>query len=235
MGWRRAAKALRRSAWRVNKKRVQSLWRHKGLKIPSRKRRKPLRGIGVRVGPLSPIVPNALWALDFQFDTTEGNRTLKLLDVVDEFTRECSAIVAERSIDADLVVAIMDRLVVERRRSGLRAFRQRSRVHCPTPPTTGRCAASTASVRSSSTPVRPGRTPGPNRSTAGSETSCSTRSAWRACSKRRCSSKTGGLTTNMNRPHSAHGDLTPSEFAQRLDQQTPTSARIGTGAYMSAR
>ena len=63
---------------------------------------------------MSLIAPNALWALDFQFDTTEDNRTLKLLNIVDEFTRECPAIVVERSIDADRVVATLDRLVVER-------------------------------------------------------------------------------------------------------------------------
>ena len=57
---------------------------------------------------MCPIVPNAPWALDFQFDSTADNRTLKLLNIVDEFSRECPAIVVERSIDADLVVATLD-------------------------------------------------------------------------------------------------------------------------------
>jgi putative transposase len=100
-GWRRAAKALRRSGWRLNYQRVQRLRRDQGLKVPYGKRKRPLRGIGVSVGPMSPIAPNALWALDFQFDTTEDNRILKLLNIVDEFTRECPAIAVERSIDAD--------------------------------------------------------------------------------------------------------------------------------------
>ena len=51
-GWRRAAKALRREGWRVNNKRVQRLWREEGLKVPYRKRKKPLRGIGTRVGAM---------------------------------------------------------------------------------------------------------------------------------------------------------------------------------------
>jgi transposase InsO family protein len=63
---------------------------------------------------MSLIASNGLWALDFQFDPTEDNRTLKLVNIVDEFTRECPAIVVERSIDADRVVATLDRLVVER-------------------------------------------------------------------------------------------------------------------------
>jgi putative transposase len=112
-GWRRAAKAARRDGWSVNDKRIQRLWRAEGLRVPYRKRKKPLRGIGMAVGAMCPIVPNALWALDFQFDTTADDRTLKLLNIVDEFTRECPAIV-ERSIDADQVVATLDRLSMQR-------------------------------------------------------------------------------------------------------------------------
>ena len=71
-------------------------------------------GSASHVGAMCPIAPNALWALDFQFDTTVDGRTLKLLNVVDEFTRECPAIVVDRSIDADHVVATLDRLALER-------------------------------------------------------------------------------------------------------------------------
>ena len=113
-GWRRAAKQARREGRAVNDKRIQRLWREEGLRVPYRKRKKPHRGIGTAVGAMCPIRPNALWALDFQFDTTVDGRTIKLLNVVDEFTRECPAIVVARSIDADRVVAILDRLVVER-------------------------------------------------------------------------------------------------------------------------
>jgi putative transposase len=60
------------------------------------------------------IRPNVLWALDFQFDQTSDARTLKLLNVIDEFTRECPAIVVERSIDADGVVATLDKIAAVR-------------------------------------------------------------------------------------------------------------------------
>jgi putative transposase len=108
----RAAKQARREGWPVNDKRIQRLWREEGLKVPYRKRKKPLRGIGTAVGAMCPIAPNALWALDFQFDVTVDGRTLKLLNIVDEFTRECPAIVVDRSIDADRVVATLDRLAL---------------------------------------------------------------------------------------------------------------------------
>lgn len=58
--WRRAAKAARRAGWTVNDKRVQRLWRQEGLRVPYRRRKKPLRRIGAPVGAMCPIVPNAL-------------------------------------------------------------------------------------------------------------------------------------------------------------------------------
>jgi len=92
-GWRRAAKQARREGWAVNDKRIQRLWRQEGLKVPYRKRKKPHRGIGTAIGAMCPIVPNALWAMDFQFDTTADGRMLKLFNLVDEYTRECPVIV----------------------------------------------------------------------------------------------------------------------------------------------
>lgn len=113
-GWRRAAKGLRDEGHHINDKRVRRLWRDEGLRVPQRKRKKRLVGIGVAVGAMVPICPNALWAMDFQFDTTADGRTIKMLNIIDEYTRECLAIVVDRSIDADYVVAVLDRLCVER-------------------------------------------------------------------------------------------------------------------------
>ena len=59
---------------------------------------------------MSLICPNALWALDFQFDTTVDGRTIKMLNVIDEYTRQCLAIRVERRIDADGVVEVLDQL-----------------------------------------------------------------------------------------------------------------------------
>jgi len=112
-GWRRAYKAARDEGFAVNHKRIQRLWRAEGLKVPYRKRKKPLKGIGTFVGAMCPIAPMVLWALDFQFDQTEDGRILKLLNVIDEFSRECPGILVERSIDADAVCAFLDKLVAE--------------------------------------------------------------------------------------------------------------------------
>ena len=109
-GWRRAAKAARRGGWAVNDKRIRRLWRDEGLRVPQRSRKKRLTGTGTHVGAMSPIRPNVLWALDFQFDVTDDGRTIKMLNIIDEYTRECLAIKVARTIDADDVVDVLDRL-----------------------------------------------------------------------------------------------------------------------------
>jgi putative transposase len=58
-----------------------------------------------------------VWALDYQFGQTLDGRVLKLLNIVDEHTREALTITVARRIDADATVAVLDRLVVERGRS----------------------------------------------------------------------------------------------------------------------
>lgn len=87
-----------------------------GLQVPTKKKRKRLTGVGVHVGPMNLICPNALWALDFQFDHTIDGRQVKLLNVIDEFTRACLAIDVEHSIGADDVVNTLEHLVAERGR-----------------------------------------------------------------------------------------------------------------------
>ena len=115
-GWRRAHTGQINAGYRVNKNRVHRLWRNEGLQVPVKRRKKRLVGIGVNVGAMSPICPDALWAMDFQFDHTIDGRQVKLFNVIDEFTRECLAIVVDHSIGADRVVATLARIAAERGR-----------------------------------------------------------------------------------------------------------------------
>ena len=121
-GWRRAAKMARRAGWKVNNKRIRRLWREEGLRVPQRRKKKRLTGIGVAVGAMSPIRPNVIWAMDFQFDTAADGRTVKMLNVIDEFTREALAINVDRGIDADGVVAVLDRLALNQGAPGYVRF-----------------------------------------------------------------------------------------------------------------
>ena len=110
-GYRRAWGHLREEGHVVNRKRIQRLWREEGLRVPTRKRKRRRLGVsGAPAGLLRATGPGEVWALDFQFDSTTDGRQFKLLHVVDEHTREALAIVVDRSIDADGVVAALEQL-----------------------------------------------------------------------------------------------------------------------------
>jgi putative transposase len=114
-GYRRAHHRLRELGWEVNRKRVQRLWREEGLRVPQRKRKR--RRLGESTVPAERLRaerPNHVWAFDFQFDQTADGRALKLLNVVDEFTRESLAMLVARSIDADTAVSMLEALAAER-------------------------------------------------------------------------------------------------------------------------
>jgi putative transposase len=113
-GWRRGHDAALVDGWHVNHKKIQRLWREEGLKVPYRKKKKRLTGVGVVMGAMRPIQPNVVWAMDFQFDQTSNLRTIKMLNIIDEYTRECLAIDVARSITADDVVNRLDALAAER-------------------------------------------------------------------------------------------------------------------------
>jgi len=114
-GYRRAWATLRGRGWSVNRKRIQRLWREEGLRVPERRRKRRRSGDSATPArELRAQQPNDVWALDFQFDRTADGRALKLLNVVDEHTREALAIVAERSITASATVAVLEGIAQER-------------------------------------------------------------------------------------------------------------------------
>jgi transposase InsO family protein len=111
-GYRRAHAVLVREGHHVNRKKIQRLWREEGLRVPP-KRHKRLR-VGVSTTPADRLCarrPDHVWALDYQFDVTSTGRTIKILHVVDEYTRESLADVVAYSIDADATVATLDTIV----------------------------------------------------------------------------------------------------------------------------
>ena len=112
-GYRMITGLLRAEGWRVNHKRVERIWRREGLKVP-RKQPKRARlwltdGSCVR---LRPQRRHHVWAYDFVMDRTHDGKPLKLLTVIDEYTRECLAIVVARRLRADDVVQTLAELFV---------------------------------------------------------------------------------------------------------------------------
>lgn len=99
----------------MNRKRTQRLWREEGLRVPQKRRKRQRLGIStVPAERLRAQAPDHVWAIDFQFDQTADGHLLKLLHVVDEFTREALAIECRRRIDADHLVKVLDRLLAQR-------------------------------------------------------------------------------------------------------------------------
>jgi putative transposase len=113
-GYRRAHARLLEEGWSVNRKRVQRLWREEGLRVPRRKRKRRRLGDNTGGKRLRAERPDHVWALDFQSDETADGRQVRLLNVVDEFTREALAMDCERSITAEDTVALLDGLLAER-------------------------------------------------------------------------------------------------------------------------
>jgi len=114
-GYRMTARCLRRCGWRVNDKRVQRLWREEGLMVVQ-KARKCARLGGSEQGSqrLRAGRANEVWSYDFVQDRTRDGRRLKMLCVVDEYTRECLAIHVARQIRAEGVIGVMEGLMRER-------------------------------------------------------------------------------------------------------------------------
>jgi len=106
-GFRRILAMLRREGWRVNKKRVHRLWKQEGLQRKRKRKRK--RACGPTEGlPVRAEYPNHVWTYDFIEDRTERGGKLRMLCVLDEFTRECLHIRVERSIGAAKVIASLE-------------------------------------------------------------------------------------------------------------------------------
>jgi transposase InsO family protein len=109
-GYRRITALLKQAGWCVNRKRVERIWRREGLKVPQRQ---PKRGrLWLADGScvrLRPERPNHVWAYDFVEDRTHDGRRFRMLNIVDECTRECLAIkVARRLKGADVIELLAD-------------------------------------------------------------------------------------------------------------------------------
>jgi len=110
-GYRRITALLRADGWPVNRKRVYRIWRAEGLKVPQKQRKKRRLGCSDNscVRKRAEYI-NHVWSYDFVMDQTEDGRPLKMLPVLDEYTRESLTIDVERSITAKDVIAILEYL-----------------------------------------------------------------------------------------------------------------------------
>jgi len=109
-GYRRITALVRGEGNRVNHKRVQRIWRQEGLKVPQKQ---PKRGrLFLENGSIirqRPLYKNHVWSYDFVMDRTYDGRPIKMLNVIDEFSRECMAIKVKRKMNShDVLECLAD-------------------------------------------------------------------------------------------------------------------------------
>jgi len=114
-GYRRITALLQQEGFRVNHKRIERLWRREGLKVPQKQ---PKRGrLWLNDGScirLRPERKDHVWSYDFVFDRTRDGRPLRMLTMIDEYTRECLAIDVNRRLNSEDVLIRLADLFIRR-------------------------------------------------------------------------------------------------------------------------
>jgi putative transposase len=114
-GYRRITALLVHAGWKVGKDRVERIWRREGLKVP--KKQKPRGRLWLNDGAcvrLRPLHPNHVWSYDFMSARTHDGRSVRILNLIDEYTRECLLIRAERRwSSAKVIGALADVMVMK--------------------------------------------------------------------------------------------------------------------------
>ena len=114
-GYRRITALLREESWKVNHKRVERIWRREGLKVPKKqpKRSRLWLNDGSCIR-LRPEHKDHVWSYDFMVDRTTDGRAFKILNIIDEFSRECLAILVARKIKTQDVIDLLFHLFIFR-------------------------------------------------------------------------------------------------------------------------
>jgi len=114
-GYRRITALLRREGWKVNHKRVERIWRREGLKVPQKqpKRSRLWLNDGSCIR-LRPEHKDHVWSYDFVAARTADGRPLRILTILDEYTRECVSIAVQRQIRSQDVISVLTDLFLRR-------------------------------------------------------------------------------------------------------------------------
>jgi transposase InsO family protein len=112
-GYRRIWALLRSEGFMINRKRIERLWRLEGHKVPAQRKshgQKAVGGPGGSTWALQAARANDVWSYDFVAARTEDGLPLRILNVVDEFTRRCVGCRVERSIGARDIISELEQL-----------------------------------------------------------------------------------------------------------------------------
>jgi transposase InsO family protein len=110
-GYRRITSLLKAEGWRINHKGVERIWREQGLKVPKKQPKKKRLylndGSCIR---LRPLYPNHVWSYDFVSDRLSNGRQIRMLTVIDEYTRKCLTIRVDYRLKSDDVLDALSTL-----------------------------------------------------------------------------------------------------------------------------
>ncbi|WP_117352367.1 IS3 family transposase [Blastomonas fulva] len=225
-GYRRLHILLRREGVMINRKKTQRLYREEGLAVRRRRSRK--RAVGTRAPAPVLALPNQRWSLDFVHDQMASGRRFRVLNVVDDVTRECLAAVPDTSISGHRVVRELTRLIAQRGKPGMIVSDNGTEL------TSNAVLAWVAQIGVEWHYIAPGKPMqngyvesfnGRMRDELLNET------LFMSLAHARVEIAAWVEDYNRERPHSSLGYATPAAFAAKLDKQWPASLRP-TGSAM---
>ncbi len=223
-GYRRITVLLRREGLRVNRKRVHRIWKAEGLSLPLRRPRRR------RMGPAGEIVnkaeyPNHVWSYDFLEDRTQRGGKLRMLVIIDEYTRECLAIRVARSIPASVVVEALEWLFLVRGvPKHLRSDNGPEFVAKAVRQWLEKCGCQTIFI----TPGSPWENGYVESFIDKLRDECLNREIFRNGREARVIAEVWRQEYNSDRPHSSLGYLTPAEFARQYYQKNRRKGPLET-------
>jgi len=223
-GYRRITRLLRTEGWRVNAKRIYRLWRQEGLKVPKKTTKR--RRLGSAAGGIvrrKAEQMNHVWSVDFIFDRTANGRSLKILVVIDEYTRECIALEVGRRLTGDQYVEVLTRLFAAR---GVPRF-----IRSDNGPefVSRRVREFLAAIDVGTSYIEPG-SPWQNGYVESFNSrfrdECLSCEEFKSMQEARSVIEHWMHTYNQRRPHSSLGGLSPAVFATRCAASTPVAALL---------
>ena len=218
-GYRMLAVLMERQGFKDNIKRIYRVYREEKLQVKIRRRRKTARWRGDK--PVPATRPNERWSMDFMSDQLANGRTIRVFNVVDDFTRQCLAMEVDTSLNGVRVTRVLDRLVA-------RHGHPQRIVMDNGPEFTGKALDRWAwEHRVQLAFIEPGK-PVQNafvesfNGTCRNE--CLNESWFLSLADARTIIENCRIEYNNQRPHSSLGGRTPSEFATAIQTITPSAA-----------
>ena len=209
-GYRRLLLLLRREGWMDNHKRIYRIYTQQRLQVRCRRRRRPAASRGQQ--PMPAVGFNQRWSMDFVSDQLANGRRIRVLNVLDDFSRRCLAAEVDSSLPGLRVCRVLDRLVPWQTRNPPRG--QRTRIHRQSPGRVGLRGVRIDFIA----PGKPTQNPYVESFNGKLRDECLNEHWFTSLADARRILAAWRLDYNTVRPHSSLQNLTPEQFAQQQRQ-----------------